>query len=255
MADGSIKRRVMKKRPGTIGICGIIQNRFKIDTVAHILCQGFTREETEDALIELGYLGIENVLAIQGDYLNFTKAVSKDHTTNEYASDLVQQVVHLRQGQYLEEMEEHSALDFCIGVAGYPEKHFEAPNLKVNIEYLKKKVDAGADYIVTQMFFDNSRYFEFVRACREADIRVPIIPGLKVLRSADQLRTIPKSFYVDIPAELSDEILNNPRHSAAIGQKWALKQTQELLAQNVPCVHYYVMNDSQLVADVVRQFC
>jgi methylenetetrahydrofolate reductase (NADPH) len=254
MADGSIKRRIMKKRPGTIGICGIIQNRFKIDTVAHILCQGFTKEETEDALIELGYLGIDNVLALRGDYLNFQKPVSKDRSANLYAKDLVLQMCDLKRGQYLEEMSETARLDFCVGVAGYPEKHFEAPNLKIDIEYLKKKVEAGADYIVTQMFFDNAKYFEFVRLCREAGIMVPIIPGIKILRSAEQLKSIPKNFYVDIPEAISDEVFKNPTHASEIGVKWALKQVQGLLEQKVPCVHFYVMNDSKLVADVVRKF-
>lgn len=252
--DGTIKRRIMKKRPGTIGICGIIQNRFKIDTVAHILCQGFTREETEDALIELGYLGIENVLALKGDYLNFQKPVSKDRTSNKYASDLVEQIHQLRFGNYIEEHSESAKLDFCVGVAGYPEKHFEAANLKVDIQYLKAKVDAGAEYIVTQMFFDNDKYFSFVNMCREAGIKVPIIPGLKVIRSAEQLKSIPKNFHVDIPEELSDEILVNTKHATTIGKAWAEKQVEGLLNGNVPCVHFYVMNDSNLVVDVVKKF-
>ena len=253
MADGTVKRRIMKKRPGTIGICGIIQNRFRIDTVAHILCQGFTREETEDALIELGYLGLDNVLALKGDYLNFQKTMAKDRTANNYASDLVAQIHGLKNGQYLEEMSATSKLDFCVGVAGYPEKHFEAPNLKVDIDYLKKKVDAGADYIVTQMFFDNKKYFEFVKACREAGITVPIVPGLKVLRSAEQLKSIPKHFYVDIPEALAEEIIKNPKHASEVGKNWALKQTDELLAAKAPCAHFYVMNDAPQVCEVVKQ--
>ncbi len=253
-ADGSIKRRIMKKRPGTIGICGIIQNRFKIDTVAHILCQGFTREETEDALIELGYLGLHNVLAIRGDYLNFQKPLSKDRTANSFAKDLVVQMKDLKRGQYLEEMAENAKLDFCVGVAGYPEKHFEAPNLKTDIEYLKKKIEAGADYIVTQMFFENQKYFEFVKACRDAGITVPIVPGLKMLRSVEQLRSIPKSFFVDIPERLSEEISKNPTHAAEIGMKWADEQVQGLLNQKVPCVHFYVMNDCANVVSVVKKY-
>lgn len=254
LADGTIKRRTMKKRPGTIGICGIIQNRFRIDTVAHILCQGFTREETEDAMIELGYLGITNVLALRGDYLNFQKTVSKGRTSNKYASDLVKQIKDLRRGQYIEEMSEQAAIDFCIGVAGYPEKHFEAPNLKADIDYLKKKVDAGAEYIVTQMFFDNEKYFEFEKLCRDAGITVPIVPGLKVLRSMEQLKTIPKNFFVDIPEALSEEISKNPDHMKEVGVKWASKQVEGLLAAKVPVVHFYVMNDSKLVVDVVKKF-
>ncbi len=254
LSDGTIQRRIMKKRPGTIGICGIIQNRFRIDTVAHILCQGFTREETEDALIELGYLGINNVLALRGDYLNFQKPVSKDRTSNKYASDLVGQIKDLKRGQYLEEMAEVAALDFCIGVAGYPEKHFEAPNLKSDVEYLKKKIEQGADYVVTQMFFDNAKFLHFEKMCREAGITVPIVPGLKVLRSVEQLKSIPKNFFVDIPEALSEEILKNPQHAKEVGKKWAIQQVEGLLAAKVPVCHFYVMNDSQLVVDVVKKF-
>lgn len=253
LEDGSIKRRVKKKRPGTMGICGIIQNRFKLDTVAHILCQGFSREETEDALIELAYLGIHNVLALRGDYLNFQKQVSKDRSTNLYAKDLVHQIHSLKQGKYLEDMgDDARPMEFCVGVAGYPEKHFEAPNLKTDIEFLKQKIHAGAEYVVTQMFFDNQKYFEFVAACRDAGITVPIVPGLKVLRSPEQLKSIPKNFYVNFPEELSDEIQKNPQHVAEVGKRWAIKQCRELLEKGVPSLHFYVMNDASLVAEVLR---
>ncbi len=253
-ADGSIRRRIMKKRPGTIGICGIIQNRFRIDTVAHILCQGFTKEETEDAMIELGYLGIQNVLALRGDYLNFQKPVSKDRSSNKYAADLVEQIKELGKGQYLEEMADHAAIDFCVGVAGYPEKHFEAPNLKTDIEYLKKKIEAGADYIVTQMFFDNEKFFQFEKQCRDAGITVPIIPGIKVLKSVEQLKSIPKNFFVDIPEALSEEILKNPEHAREIGQRWTTRQVEGLLAAKTKVVHFYVLNDSDLVVNIVKKF-
>lgn len=163
------------------------------------------------------------------------------------------QISGLRRGQYLEEMSETAKLDFCVGVAGYPEKHFEAPNLKTDIENLKRKVAAGADYIVTQMFFDNKKYFEFVKQCREAGITVPIVPGLKVLRSVEQLKSIPKHFYVDIPEVLSDEILKNPTHASEIGKNWAYKQVEELLSAKVPCAHFYVMNDANQVCEVVKK--
>ena len=251
--DGTIERRIIKKRPGTIGICGIIQNRFKIDTVTHLLCQGFTQEETEDALIELSYLGIENVLALKGDGLNYSKSVDKSRSVNKYAVDLVKQIDRMKNGKYID-TENSAPLDFCTGVAGYPEKHFEAPNLALDIKYLKEKVDAGADYIATQMFFENKHYFEFVKQCREAGINVPIIPGLKVLKKTSQLKTIPKNFYIDFPDELVNEITENPDHVAEIGIRHAQEQTEGLLAGGAPCVHYYIMNDTSSVIDVVKKF-
>ncbi|MGB0452404.1 MAG: methylenetetrahydrofolate reductase [Bacteriovoracaceae bacterium] len=253
-ADGSIERRITKKRPGTIGLCGIIQNRFKIDTCTHLLCQGFTQEETEDALIELSYLGIHNVLALKGDGLNYKKTVDNSRKTNKYAIDLVKQIERLKNGEYIEDISNSQKLDFCVGVAGYPEKHFEAPNLKIDIQHLKNKVDAGAEYITTQMFYDNKHYFDFVDTCREAGINVPIIPGLKVLKKTSQLKTVPKNFYIDFPDELVDEVTANPEHVEQIGINWAIKQTEELLANNVPCVHYYIMNDTSSVLEVVRKF-
>jgi len=252
--DGSIQKRTLRKRPGTLGICGVIQNRFKIDTVAHLLCLGFTREETEDALIELSFLGIENVLALRGDAPNFQKRARADRTMNSFAADLVGQIRDLNQGKFLDELEEAEPLDFCVGVAGYPEKHFEAPSLKADIQALKKKVDAGAHYIVTQMFFDNQKYFEYVRLCREAGITIPIVPGLKVLKSAAQLKSIPKNFYIDLPECFVDEIQESPHHAAEIGQRWARKQVQELLEFGVPGVHFYVLNDVHTVAGIVRSF-
>lgn len=252
--DGSIQKRILKKRPGTLGICGIIQNRFKIDTVAHILCLGFTREETEDALIELSFLGIENVLALRGDALNYKKPVRPDRSTNDFAVDLVRQIHGLREGHFLDELDNASALNFCVGVAGYPEKHFEAPSLKQDIQFLKEKVEAGAEYIVTQMFFDNQKYFDFVAQCRGAGIEVPIIPGLKVLRSASQLKSLPKSFYIDLPDILVDEVQKNPSHAAEIGQRWAEKQVEGLVAAGVPSAHFYVLNDVETVVNIVKKF-
>jgi methylenetetrahydrofolate reductase (NADPH) len=252
--DGSIQKRVLKKRPGTIGICGVIQNRFRIDTVAHVLCLGFSREETEDALIELSFLGIENILALRGDSPNFQKQVRADRTTNHYAADLVGQVKGLCKGLFLDELDKAQPLNFCVGVAAYPEKHFEAASLKLDIQNLKRKVEAGAEYIVTQMFFDNKKYFAFVDQCREAGITIPIIPGLKVLRSVPQLKSIPKNFYIDLPDALVDEVTASPEHVAEIGQRWARQQSEELLAAGVPGVHYYVLNDVHAVCDIVKSF-
>ena len=252
--DGAIERRIFKKRPGTIGICGIIQNRFKIDTVTHILTEGFTREETEDALIELNYLGIHNVLALRGDGLNYKKKVQKTRSTNQFASELVSQISNLKKGIFLEELQNANSLDFCVGVAGYPEKHFEAPNMKVDINYLKEKVDNGADYIVTQMFFDNQKYFSFVQNCRDHGINVPIIPGIKVIKNIKQLSRLPRTFHVDLPNTLVDQINEAPHHVEEIGIQWAKAQVQGLLEFGVPNVHFYIMNDVESILKIAKSF-
>ena len=250
--DGVVKRRVRKKRPGTISICGIIQNRFKIDTVAHLLCRGFTREETEDAIIELNYLGIHNILAIRGDETNYQKPVQSGRTANVYASELVKQLHNLRSGIYIDEIINADPIDLCIGVGGYPEKHFESPNMKKDVEYLKKKVDAGADYVVTQMFFDNADFFHFEKECRNAGIEVPIIPGIKILSSLRQLTQIPKNFYVNIPTELADEIEENTNHIHEIGRNWCVKQSEGLLNHGVKNIHYYIMSGAKGVTKVLK---
>lgn len=252
--DGSIQKKTYRKRPGTLGICGIIQNRFRIDTVAHILCQGFTKEETEDALIELNFLGIHNVLALRGDTLNYSKEVSKNRSINQYASDLVEQIHGLKTGKFIEDISNSAPLDYCIGVAGYPEKHFEAANFKTDIQFLKKKVDAGADYIVTQMFFDNEKFYKFKKACFDAGITVPIIPGLKIIKNTAQLKTIPKTFNVDLPEAFVDEIAANPKAVEEIGMKWAFKQTEDLVNRGEKNIHFYIMNDTNLVVDLVKKF-
>lgn len=253
-SDGSVERRIYKKRPGTIGICGIIQNRFKIDTVTHVLCQGFTKEETEDALIELNYLGIENVLAIRGDGPNYQKKIDVNRSINNYAVDLVDQIRKMGEGEYLEELTGSYPIDFCVGVAGYPEKHFQSPNMKTDLTYLKEKVDAGADYITTQMFFNNQYYHEFVKSCREVGVDVPIIPGLKVIKSIKQLKSIPSHFYCDMPEEFVDECMQNPDHVEEIGVNWAIKQTEDLLNAGSPVVHYYIVNDCSSVTKVLKKF-
>ena len=254
-----IRKKVKRKRPGTLGICALIQNKYNIDAVPHILVKGFTREETEDFMIELNYLGIDNVLAIRGDDSGYEKPIPLGRSANRSAVDLVEQIVKMNKGIYLED----SLLDarptkFCIGVGGYPEKHFEAPNLKADIKFAKQKVDAGADYIVTQMFYDNKFYFEYVDKCREHDINVPIIPGLKILTSRAQLHSIPKDFHVTIPSALSDEVENaKPENVVNIGVEWAAKQVRELLEGNVPGVHFYIMLNSKpinLVMDRLKSF-
>ncbi len=249
--DGNVHRRIRRKRPGTISICGIIQNRFKIDTVAHLLCRGFTREETEDALIELNYLGIQNVLAIRGDEVNYQKKVSNDRTTNDYAVDLVHQVMDLKKSKYLDKVINPDPIEMCVGVGGYPEKHFEAPNLKTDIQYLKQKVDAGADYIVTQMFFENDVFFQFVKKCRDAGITVPIIPGVKILDKTRQLSFIPKNFYVNIPEALVEEVTESPKHVREVGINWGIQQCEGLLNSGIEYIHFYIMNDAIAITEVL----
>jgi methylenetetrahydrofolate reductase (NADPH) len=248
-----IQRRVKRKRPGTLGICALIQNKFEVDAVPHVLCQGFTREETEDFLIELKYLGIDNVLAVRGDDSGYQKPVAPGRSVNRFAEDLVRQVAAMNHGRYLEEgLLDAEPTAFCIGVGGYPEKHFEAPNLETDVRHTKAKVDAGAEYIVTQMFFDNARFFTYVDRCRAAGITVPIIPGLKILTGKAQLQSIPRNFFVDIPAELSDEVLAAEGDEVVqVGVRWAERQSAELLERGVPALHYYVMQNSKAVMQLL----
>lgn len=242
-----IQRRIKRKRPGTLGICALIQNKYNIDAVPHIICQGFTREETEDFLIELHYLGIDNVLAIRGDENTYKKPLMYGRSANLYASELVSQIVSMNHGKYLEEgLLNAKPTNFCIGVGGYPEKHFEAPNIKIDIKYTKEKIEAGADYIVSQMFFDNKKYFDYVDLCKAEGINVPIIPGLKIVTSKSQMTNLPRNFYIDIPEELSEEIIQaKPEHVLEIGVNWAVRQVEELLNKNVPSVHFYIMQNSK----------
>jgi methylenetetrahydrofolate reductase (NADPH) len=250
-----IQRRVKRKRPGTLGVCALIQNKFNIDAVPHVICRGFTREETEDFLIELKYLGIENVLAVRGDDSGYEKPLAPGRSANRFASELVQQIKGMNAGKYLEaDLLDAEASNFCIGVGGYPEKHFEAPNLETDVRRLKEKVAAGAEYVVTQMFFDNRRYFAFVDACRKQGIQVPIIPGIKVLSSKGQLAAIPKTFHVDIPADLSRTVEEAPpEETVGIGVAWALKQAEELLNRKAPGVHFYVMQSAEAVKRVLAR--
>lgn len=249
-----IQKKIIRKRPGTIGISVAIKNHFNIDTVPHILCFGFTREETEDALIELNYLGIENVLTIRGDDLGYQKPIPEYKSQNVYAYQLVQQVANMNKGRYLEEdLLDAKPTDFCIGVSGYPEKHFEAPNMKVEIEQVKQKIAAGGHYVVTQMFYDNSVYLDFVKKCREAGITVPIIPGLKVLTSKGHLTSIPKNFYINIPEELSGEVLEaKDEHVLEIGARWAAKQAEELLNKGAPSLHFYIMQSAKPITRMFK---
>ncbi|MBO6574933.1 MAG: methylenetetrahydrofolate reductase [NAD(P)H] [Rhodothermales bacterium] len=252
--DGSWKRHVKRKRPGTLGICAAIRGQFGIETVPHILCEGFTREETEDALIELNYLGIQNVMALRGDDHGFRKPPRADRTRNNYAIDLVAQIADMNAGRYLEDMIDAAPTEFCVGVAGYPEKHFEAPNLTWDILNLKRKVDAGAEYVVTQMFFNNEHYFRFVEKCRDVGITVPIVPGLKIITNRRQVQSLPRTFHMEIPESLAAEVESaDPSQTAEIGVEWATRQAAELLDRGVPYLHFYIMSTSRHVSQVVRQ--
>ncbi len=250
-----IKKVVKRKRPGTLGICALIQNKYNVDAVPHVLTKGFTREETEDFLIELNYLGIQNVLAIRGDDSGYDKPIPHGRSVNKYAVDLVRQIKDMNNGKYLEDnLLDAKPTNFCIGVSGYPEKHFEAPNLKTDIKFMKEKIEAGAEYIVTQMFYDNKHYFNFVQLAREMGITVPIIPGLKILTSKVQLNTVPKNFYINIPEELSDEVHSAKNEQVIdIGVEWAAKQVEELLNFNVPAVHFYVMQNSKPIVKLMER--
>ena len=255
-ADGSFEKVVVRKRPGTESICAAIMNKYNVDTVPHLICGGFGVNETEDALINLNYLGIDNVLVLRGDAAKNETSFEPEPGGHRYAVDLLKQVVNLNSGVYLEEdLKNTSKTKFCIGVAGYPEKHFEAPNMEADLRHLKQKVDAGADYIVTQMFFDNKKFYAFVDACRNIGITVPIIPGLKPIYTKKQLTVLPKTFYIDIPQELSNAVLHckTDEEVEKVGMEWLLEQSRDLKKSGVPVLHYYTLGRPQLVAQVVKQ--
>lgn len=255
-ADGGFEKVVIRKRPGTESICAAIMNKYDVDTVPHLICGGFSVNETEDALLNLQYLGIDNVLVLRGDAAKNETTFEPEPDGHKYASDLLRQVVNLNAGVYLEEdLKATNKTTFCIGVAGYPEKHFEAPNMQSDLQYLKAKVEAGADYIVTQMFFDNDKFYSFVKACREADIHVPIIPGLKPIYNRKQLTMLPKTFHIDLPTDLSNEILKckSDEEVEQVGMEWLLHQSRDLKKAGVPVLHYYTLGKPQLVAKVVSE--
>ena len=256
MPNGLLKRKTTKKRPGTVGICAAITNKYNVDTVPHIICGGFSKEETENALIDLNFLGITNVLLIRGDAIKSEPRFVPAPEGNNYAIDLLNQVSDMNKAVYLdEELQNASSTDFCIGVAGYPEKHFEAPNMKSDLKYLKQKVDAGADYIVTQMFFDNQKYFDFVDRCRAEGIEIPIIPGLKPITTVRQANILPSIFLIDIPEDLSDAIekCSTNEQAKEVGVEWAVQQSKELMDYGVPTLHYYSMGKAEPVYRIAKQ--
>tara|TARA_B100000780_G_C21060009_1_gene425994 strand:- start:4 stop:957 length:954 start_codon:yes stop_codon:yes gene_type:complete len=253
LPSGLLQEKVVRKRPGTVGICAAIMHRYDTEAVPHVLCGGFTREDTENVLIDLNFLGIENVVALRGDQARGESYFTPKPEGNTFSIDLVRQINDLNEGRYLDEdLQNSTATDFCIGVAGYPEKHFEAPSLNIDINHLKSKVDAGADYIVTQLFFDNQKYFEFVAKCRDAGITVPIIPGLKPLVTKRQLSLLPQFFHVDIPDTLAIEALKCKDNDAVrkLGIAWCIEQSKELQRAGVPVLHYYSMGKSTNIQEI-----
>ena len=255
MGDGLLKKVSIKKRPGTVGICAALMNKYKVDAIPHIICGGFTKEDTESALIDLKFLGIDNVLALRGDPLKNESSFVATKGGSKYAIDLIKQIDDMNNGQYLYEETKNSPSNFCIGTAGYPEKHFEAMNLNSDLKHLKAKVDAGAEYIVTQLFYDNQKYFEFVKKCRSIGITVPIIPGLKPLTTLKHLSFIPKFFNTDFPEELSNELEKSKSNADVlkIGTEWAIKQSKELMDAGVPILHFYTMGKGEAVKNIARE--
>ncbi len=252
---GYLEKISIKKRPGTVGICAAIVNKYKVDAVPHIICGGFTKEETENALIDLNFLGIDNALLLRGDPIKTEASFVAEEDGHHFAVDLVKQVVGLNNGEYIDEdLQNANPTEFCIGVAGYPEKHFEAPNLKNDLKYLKQKVDAGAEYIVTQLFYDNQKFKDFVELCRKEGITVPIIPGLKPISTKKQILSLPKFFHIDMPDELVDaiEACETNDEVKQVGIDWAIQQSKDLIAFGVPCIHYYTMGKSIAVREVVK---
>jgi methylenetetrahydrofolate reductase (NADPH) len=255
LSNGLFERVYTRKRPGTVGICAAIAFKYGIDAVPHLVCGGFSRAETEDALLDLNYLGINNVLLLRGDAAAGEPTFRPETNGNSNALELVSQAVDMNNGKYLErDLQDAIQTDFCIGVAGYPEKHFESPNELADLRYLKQKVDAGADYIVTQMFFDNKRYFDFVAKCREIGINVPIIPGIKPITNMQQISRIPGLFHVHIPDDLNRalEAAKNKEAVRQVGIEWATAQSRELIAAGVPCVHFYTMSTVEPFKEIMK---
>ncbi len=248
--DGYYEKTSIRKRPGTVGICAAIMHHYGVDAVPHLICGGFTVEDTENALIDLNFLNVDNVLVLRGDAMQFEGKFNPTPNGHKYAVDLVQQVNSMNQGKYLDEnIENGSKTNFCIGVAGYPEKHFEAPNMESDLHYTKEKIDAGGEYIVTQMFYDNEKFFQYMDRCKAAGIDVPIVPGLKPLTKKYQLKSIPRRFFVDMPDDLVKEVEKAKTGEAVkeVGIEWCIQQCKELKAKGVPCLHFYTMGDTETI--------
>jgi len=256
LPDGNIEKKILRKRPGTVGISAAIKYKYKVEVVPHIICGGFNQEETENGLIDLHFLEIYNLLVIRGDNLPGEKFFRPEKGGNAYAVELIRQIKELNSGIYQDkELVNNSPTNFSLGVAGYPEKHAEAPNMQTDIRHLKEKIEAGGEYIVTQMFFDNRRYFDFVRQCREAGITVPIIPGLKPIATAGQISTLPRTFNISIPEELQKEVekCKDNRDVRQAGIEWCLMQSKELMSAGVPALHYFTMGKSDNIREIVKE--
>jgi len=253
--DGLLEKRIVRLRPGTIALAAAVKYKYNVTVVPHVVCGGFTREETENALIEMNFLGIDDVLVLRGDAQKGIKRFIPEKDGHAHAFELVEQITNMNNGKYLEESLVNAApTNFCIGVAGYPEKHFEAPNIETDIENLKVKVDAGASYIVTQMFFDNQKYFRFRDACREAGITIPIVAGIKAISALNDIRFLPQSFHIDLPNDLVNAVkkCNNDKEAREVGVEWATMQSKELIKEGVPGVHYYTYGISDNIAKIVK---
>lgn len=253
--NGLLEKKAVRKRPGTVGICAAVMNKYDVDTIPHLICGGFSMEDTENALIDLHFLGIDNVLALRGDAVKSEANFRAHHGGHTFAVELIEQVQNMNSGAYFTEGQGQDPTNFCIGTAAYPEKHFEAMNLETDLHYLKAKVAAGASYLVTQMFFDNQKYFDFVAACRAAGITVPIIPGLKPIKSLAHISFLPKFFHIDYPTALSKELLKCKSNAQveAVGIEWGIAQSQALKAAGVPCIHYYTMSNSTSVKQIASE--
>lgn len=252
---GLLEKVSIRKRPGTVGICAAIMNKYHVDAVPHLICGGFSKEDTENALIDLQFLGIDNVLALRGDPIKTEVTFKPAVNGHKYAVELIEQIQNMNKGQYTLDEIKLEPTDFCVGAAGYPEKHFEAMNMETDLHYLKQKVDRGADYIVTQLFYDNKKYFDFVKNCREVGINVPIIPGLKPITNLRHISFLPKFFHIDLPNELSSELLKCKTNEDVrqVGIEWGIQQSKELKAAGVPCIHYYTMTDSSEVREIASE--
>jgi methylenetetrahydrofolate reductase (NADPH) len=253
--NGLLEKIAIRKRPGTVGICAAIMNKYDVDAIPHLICGGFSKEETENALIDLQFLGIDNVLALRGDSIKTESSFRPHKEGHEFAVDLIHQISDMNKGNYMMDDIQLEPTNFCIGAAGYPEKHFEAMNLDTDLLNVKRKVAAGASYIVTQMFFDNSKFFRFVDACRSVGITVPIIPGVKPVKTLAHISFLPKFFHIDYPVELSNELMKCKDNKSVeqVGIEWGIQQSKELKAHGVPCIHYYTMSNSTSVQEIARE--